>query len=339
MDHALVPLGNTVPHALDLAKLRSDLSTLWREEGRGVSRACHATLVVVVSPGEDPQSLLDDLVLTHPSRVLRIEHDPKLPQTEVVAWASGCCMKRPSGTLVCSETIHFMVGEDAGRRLPSVIRSLTVGGVPLVVISREISPLGLSWVAELEGDVDSVVGRSAALTFREGLELWEAWTHEGRRPPVQDLTWDELDPWRGIIQSRFDRAREVSRLASLSEVRLESGPGPGHWLEMALLAGWLGSRLRWTEPRKIEGGRWSVRRAGGETAIVFERHPEAAGLQQVTFAFDDRSEPIRWGKDALPVETPSAPLSRGLHRHDPDPVAWGACRFALELAEAEGIAR
>ena len=339
MDRSLVSLGDTAPRALDLARLRSDLSALWREEGRGVSRACHATLVVVVTPGEDPEPLLDDLVLTHPSRVLRIEHDPKLPRGEVVAWASGSCMKRPSGTLVCSETIHFMLGVNAENRLPSVIRSLAIGGVPLVVISRVISPLGLSWVVELENDVDSVVGRSIALAFREGLDLWEAWMHGERRPRVQDLTWDEIDPWRRVMQSRFDRRAEVSRLASLTEVRLEGGPLPGHWLEMALLAGWLGSRLGWTEPRKVEGGRWSVQRDGGETAILFERQREARGLQQVTFVFDDGNEPMRWGREALPVESPSAPLSRGLHRHGPDPVALESCRFALDLAAAEGVAK
>src|SRR5262245_38650797 len=113
MDRTLVPLGHTDPHPLDLQQLRADLRTLWREEGKGVSRACHATLVVIVSPGEDPDPLIEDLVLTHPSRVFCIEHDPKLSADAVVAWASGCCMKRSSGLLVCCERLHIRIGAEA----------------------------------------------------------------------------------------------------------------------------------------------------------------------------------------------------------------------------------
>ena len=184
MDHALVPLGHTPPRALDLQQLRAELSSLWREEGKGVSRACHATLVVVVAPGEEPDVLLEDLVLTHPSRVLRIQRDPKVPSQDVVAWATGCCMKRSGGKLVCSETLHFMTGDGADARLPSIVRSLAVGGVPLVVICQETSPLRLGWVQELGDDVDVIVGRSGGLDLAEAQELWHQSVEHERSPRV-----------------------------------------------------------------------------------------------------------------------------------------------------------
>jgi len=330
MDRTLVPLGHTPPRPLDLQQLRSELTALWRDEGKGVSRACHATLVLMVSPGEDPDPLLDDLVLTHPSRVLRVEHDAKLPPRDVVAWASGCCMKRSSGMLVCSETLHFLTGEEAEDRLPSIVRSLAVSGVPLAVISRGPSPLHLSWVDELGDDVDVIVGRSGGLDLIEAQELWRESVKRTGLPRVEDVTWDELRPWRTAIQSTFDRADNVARLQALSQVKIEIGqrpePSPAGWL----LAGWLGSRLGWKRTRKLGANRIQVERPGGLTILELQSAPAS---DTVTLRFEDESEPLTWVSKELRTETPSAPLSRTLHRHDFSPVAVAARNMALELAE------
>ena len=330
MDRTLVPLGHTEPHLLDLQQLRTDLSALWREEGKGASRACHATLVVVVATGEDPVGLIEDLVLTHPSRVLCIEREPKLPPQDVVAWASGCCMKRPSGMLVCSETIHFQTGEAAEERLPSIVRSLAVGGVPLAVICRETSPLRLLWVNELGDDVDMIVGRSSAMEARDAVELWRESVERTERPRVEDLTWDELWPWRVAMESRFDRAREVTRLSALSNVTVEMGRGPQPSPKGWLLAGWLGSRLGWRRPQLLGSNRIQVERSGGHTLI--ECHP-ALETEAVTFVFEDGSEPMSWTSKELRTESPSAPLSRALHRHELNAVAVAGRTLALELAQ------
>jgi len=330
MDRSLVPLGHTPPHALDLQQLRMELSALWREEGRGVLRACHATLVVIVSPGEDLDDLLDDLVLTHPSRVLRIERDPKLGSREVVAWGSGCCMKPSSGMLVCSETLHFRMGQDADDRLPSIVRSLAVGGVPLAVISRSASPLHLHWVNELGEDVNMVVGRSSALDIAEALELWTESGKRSRPPRVEDMTWDEIRPWRTAIQSCFDRPRELERLAALSQVTLEIGPRLEQSAPAWLLAGWLGSRLGWHRPVRKAKGSVEVERKSGCTLI--EVRP-ALAADTVTFAFEDGGESIRFTSKDLHTESPSAPLSRTLHRHAFNAVAVSARNMARKLAE------
>ena len=330
MDRALVSLGHTQPHPLDLQQLRADLSTLWREEGKGVSRACHATLVVIVTPGEDPEALIEDLVLTHPSRVLCVERDPKLPPNDVVAWASGSCMKRSSGMLVCSETLHFLTGEAAEDRLPSIVRSLAVGGLPLAILCRETSPLRLLWVNELGDDVDMVVGRSSALELRDAVALWRESVERIERPRVEDLTWDELWPWRMAMENRFDQVRDVTRLSALSNVKVEMGgrpePSPAAWL----LAGWLGSRLGWRRPQPLDSNRVQVERSGGHTLI--ECHP-ARVTDAVTLGFEDGSEPITWTLKELRAESPSAPISRALHRHEFQAVAVAARRLALELTQ------
>ena len=328
MDRALVSLGQTKPHPLDLQQLRSDLSALWREEGKGVLRACHATLVLVVSPGEDPDPLIEDLVLTHPSRVLCIQPDPKLPPRDIVSWASCCCMKRSSGMLVCSETLRFVTGEGADERLPSIVRSLAVGGLPLVVICRETSPLHLSWIDAIREEADMIVGRSGGLELGEALELWREST-KARGTRVEDLTWDELRPWRSVIQSRFDRARDVSRLSALSEVTLEMGQRSSIAPAALLLAGWLGSRLQWTRPERLAPNRVRVKRSGGEILIEFQPGLVA---DTVRFGFEDGGEPMRWTSKELRTESPSGPLSRTLHRHAFNPVAVGAQKMAIELA-------
>ena len=331
MDRPLVPLGHTEPHPLDLQQLRTDLSALWREEGKGVSRACHATLVMIVSPAEDPDDLIDDLVLTHPSRVLRFEQDPKLPPKDVVAWASGCCMKRSSGMLVCSETLHFLTGDAALERLPSIVRSLAVSGVPLAVISRGESPLHLHWVDELGDDVDMVIGRSGALELGEALEFWRESVERSRRPRIEDVTWDELRPWRAAIQSRFDRAREVRRLGALTEVTLEMGQDPVQTASGWLLAGWLGSRLGWQKPKKQGNGGVEVERSGGRTRVDVR---PSTGSDTVTLGFDDGNETVRLTAKDLHAESASAPLSRTLHRHEVSPVAVAARKMALKLVAA-----
>jgi glucose-6-phosphate dehydrogenase assembly protein OpcA len=262
----LIPLGTTARRGLDLAALRGDLAALWRQEGHGIARACHATLVVSVSLAETYEALLDDLVRARPSRVILLEPGPSLAAEEIQAWASGSCFRRPGGdALICSETIHLTVGVGAEMRIASAVRSLTVGGLPLEVLVLDGSPLALVWLERLGEEVDRVLFQSAGLEAGECLALWERCRRHSERPRFQDLTWAKLEGWRWAVASRFE-GEQAARLRSLRRVTL-SLEGAAHGSAEALLfAGWLGSRLGWTKVRRGSGSASGSALVSGSTS-------------------------------------------------------------------------
>jgi hypothetical protein len=291
--------------------------------------------------------LLDDLVRSRPSRVILLEPGPTLAAGEIEAWASGSCFRGPGGdTLICSETIHLSAGSGADLRIASVVRSLTVGGMPLEVLVLEGSPLEIAWLAQLGGEVDRVLFRSADLDVGECIELWERCGRRSKSPILDDLTWAAQEGWRMAVASRFD-GEAAARLRSLRRVTL-SLEGPAKRPAMALLfAGWLGSRLGWTNVRGVSGSgsdsAWTlsgpdgsedsllVRGGGGTTA--------GNGLREVEFGFDGaHADPTwRWNPSEGTIpghsETACAMILRALRKSGGDATPGEAMRFAQRLGE------
>ncbi len=170
----IVPLGQKELRGLDVDVLKSDLAALWREAGSGseksaVSRACHATLVIPARLEESVDDRVLEIIQVHPSRVIVVRDDPSRDPGDVEAWVSASCTRRPgSGSLVCSESVHIVAGPDTGRQVASAIRSLAIGGLPVIILSESLSPLEVPWVSRLTGVSDLVIGDSERMSVAGG---------------------------------------------------------------------------------------------------------------------------------------------------------------------------
>jgi glucose-6-phosphate dehydrogenase assembly protein OpcA len=354
-----VSLGTSRRSALDLPGLRRDLASLWREEaktGAGVTRACQATLAVPAGADDDLEPFLEEVVRVHPSRAILVRDDPARPEGDVEAWVSAWCRRRPDGkALVCSEVIHVDAGPASERRVASAVRSLAVGGLPLVALGETRSPLEVPWIVALGSSADAVVGNSNRLTVPEGIALWKRSLDTATRPPTADGAWVGLVDWRAAIALHFDRVGERERLSSLERVTLAAVPRPGGTLKAWLLAGWLASRLGWEYGEPLAGGGARWRRPGGTVEVRLRETKEGADgalLMGVTFE-GGKGKPLTWSRRprerAIVVEEaggdgarhwlseakthPADVVDERLRRRSPDAVEREALAAAVRMGE------
>ncbi len=365
-DHGgVVHLGERAPRGLEVEGLKHDLAALWKEEGAAragegaVTRVCHSTLVVPLGNGDEEHDLIDDIIRLFPSRIIAVHADAGRPRGDAEAWVSASCSRgSDGGSLVCCETIHVAAGPGTGRLVVSAIRSLSVGGVPVVVLSEPVSPLEVDWIEALDGHLDLVLGDGVYLEPDAGVGLWRRCLEDGGAPPdYRDLLWTRLADWRRALALPFDPPGEAAALASVTAVEMEVARGPGWLLKGWLLAGWLASRLDW----KWFGGEDApdrLRFRGPAGPVEFRTVARNAGddpaaALSVTMEFAGRPA-IRWRRlaeeRAIVVESGGERLSRlnqskmsrasavvrEIHRHAPDPVAAEAMASAVRFRDTLG---
>jgi glucose-6-phosphate dehydrogenase assembly protein OpcA len=355
----LVSLGRTSPAPLDLPALRRDLAALWREEGKagaGVTRACQATLAVPAGPEDDLEPFLEEVVRVHPSRAILVREDPSRGAGEVAAWVSAWCRRRPDGkAMVCSEVLHVDAGPSSESRVASAVRSLAVGGLPLVVLGEVRSPLEVPWIVTLGSSADAVIGNSNRLSVPEGIALWRRSLDADTRPPTTDAAWIGLVDWRCALALHADPPRVRDRLAALDRVTIAVAPRSGGTLKAWLLTGWLASRLGWTYAESLPAGgsRWT--RPGGAVDVVLREESEntdGALLMGVTLEGGGGS-PLVWRRRpherAIVIEEggehgarhwlseaktrPADVVDERLRRRSPDPVEREALAAAVRIGE------
>jgi glucose-6-phosphate dehydrogenase assembly protein OpcA len=354
----VVKLERRTPRTLDVAALKRDLAALWQEEGsRGVvTRAAQATLVVA-SGAEDEGGLLDELLAQYPARGILISTEADRPPGEVDAWVSATCRRNPGGGgLLCSETVYLATGPGSDARIASGIRSLAVGSVPIVVLAPDGDPRDLGWLTHLAGDVEVVAVASGSRGAKSAFGIWSHMAR-GALPRYSDLLWIRLAGWRRVVARWFDRPGEGSRLAALDRVGVISNGPAGEDPPALLLAGWLGSRLRWDSAGESGGrGRFDWRSEDGpartsqDTASNGEEDApgEVLGIDLV---FADGGSLLRFRLGAndgtiVVADESARELARyraervrpvdwavaALHDHGGDEVSREAYRFALALA-------
>lgn len=355
--------GRLEEESLDVPRLRREMVDLWRMEGEShreagaVNRACLSTLAVPSVPGDGVEEFLQELVPLFPSRVLLVRTDPGLPEGSARAWVTGwCSRKTEGGSLVCSEVVHMHAGPKAEPRLASAVRSLSVGGLPVLVLAPTVSPLEVGWIGLLGDDVDLVVGDSSALAPPDGVALWRRCVSPDP-PRYEDLLWNSLGDWRRALAQWFDRPEETDTAHEIREAEIEVADTEGGVQKAWLLAGWLGSRLGW-KLRGSDGARILLDGPRGEVQVLVR--PVSAGddpalTLSVTLRFRDPDRVLSWrrmsseraivverGKDGdrlfrlnqTKTDRPSA-VVQILHRHQPDPVAEAAMNLAVHLGRGK----
>jgi glucose-6-phosphate dehydrogenase assembly protein OpcA len=251
-----------------------DLRVLWREVAAQapVTRAVMANLVVFLSGRGDAihEIPLDEVVSRHPSRVIVLRHS-----------GAGAPAQRPTDTAISIVSFgppqaRYAVEEIAiaapcgDASLASIVRRFTRGDVPTTI-----------WLAE---DV-STVPPIPALT-RMGRQLVfdsGRWRDIGRAvavlspllqgrsaPRLIDVNWRRISPLR---QALIHAAGTQPRREPIARARIRHRPGDAAlaWL----LAGWMASRLGWTD------GSWPIEideERQGDTVLSLEAGPVTVSM-------------------------------------------------------------
>jgi glucose-6-phosphate dehydrogenase assembly protein OpcA len=217
----------------------------------------------------------------HASRTVLCAVEPGRTALDAVATIS---YDEPhAGLSVMRETVEIDVGPEHLMALRTIVDPVLVAELPTVCWSPhghdEVVRALLALIDVILLDSDDLPDPREAF---ERAELVRRFAY------VVDLAWLRTTPWRERLAASFDLA---SRRTSLKELdSLEIRHRDGSTASAMLLAGWLGSRLGWSErPLTARSGgadhEGAAQRPGGEVAIALRQaNQEAPGLNGVTVA-------------------------------------------------------
>ncbi len=269
-------------HALmDAQQVEKELRRLWREMGdaeQPMMRARVLTLVIVVPDESESEmgELLAQLAERHPARNLLLLLGEEGADDQLDAAVTLLCSLR--GRRLCAEQIRLHATGAARSRLPSAVRTLINGELPVV----------LWWAMPLAGAeplLDELTPLADRLFFDSALLDAPAALRRAlprlRERHTLDLNWERLAGWRAIVAGFFDTPSHQSYLPRIEQVTIKSGDRAGAWL----LAGWLASRLGW-QLQAVSDEQWRFARDEMGVSVTFQRC-EQAGVQSVKLRAGD----------------------------------------------------
>jgi glucose-6-phosphate dehydrogenase assembly protein OpcA len=232
----------------------------------------------------------------HASRTVLCAVEPGRSELDAVATISYDEPRK--GMSVMRETVEIDLGPEHLLALRTIVDPVLVSELPTVCWS----PHGHDEVVRaLLPLIDVILLDSDDLP--DPREAFERAEMVRRSAYVVDLAWLRTTPWRERLAASFDLA---ARRASLRELRtVEIRHRDTSTASALLLAGWLGSRLGWSEsPLSVGSGgadhEGTVRREGGEVAIrLLQANQEAPGLNGVTVASAETTLSLQRGLGGL----------------------------------------
>jgi glucose-6-phosphate dehydrogenase assembly protein OpcA len=345
-----------------VSELDQGLRSMWkaaaasREGSGGIYRAALANLVTPLDAESHRRfaSILVEVTRRHPSRLLLVEIGREEEPRELTGEVAALCHLRSAGGYVCSEQIVLSGGAGAGPLVPSAVRSLLVGNLPLVLLDLrggETAP----WIEELGERANLHLSDSERIPdFGARRELWRR-IGEDPRGRLRDLAWSRLTPWREIVAEAFDAARLTPALHETTEVTIGTGGEAPCSPSASLLAGWIASRLGWTAPEEASGATRFRNPAGSGATVrvsadagtpggeVHRVHFRSPGGRSLDLAVDRREgassaqvevlAPSRASYE-VPVHErdPVSVIVTELHRHEPNPILRESARAAAEIS-------
>ena len=260
-----------------IGNIDRELRAMWksaaaaREESGPIYRAALCNLVTILDPESHRKlgPMLVEVTRRHPSRLILVEIDHGEHPRELSSEVAALCRLRPAGGYVCSEQIVLRGGAAAGPLVPSAVRSLQVGNLPLMLLDLRTGPTA-SWVEEISERADLRVVDSASLPSPDRRHLWTR-IAEDEEARLRDLSWSSLAPWREVVADAIDNARIAEEIRNVSQITIEVGKDAPCGPAASLLGGWIASRLGWSAPRGANGETRFRRPGGGKGVIHIER--------------------------------------------------------------------
>jgi glucose-6-phosphate dehydrogenase assembly protein OpcA len=276
--------------AVDVGSIERDLAALWRqsaESGKSVARACQWNLVVHAPTDVDhdkAKKLADAIVVTVPTRTIIVRTLPNATGAEVEAFVTANCQVAPGGgKMLCTEEITIEARGRGVDHVPSLLRALQVPDIPTASLFVGQPPSDPARVRGLVVGADRVIVDSARVGTTTGRPPLASLAALVDGPLVCDLNWLRLASLRYVLAGVYDPPAPDDALFKLKRVKVRcSEKGRAGAL---LLLGWLGSRLAWGSPERVEGkDSWTVPRAGGAVRVdvdVVESSSRHSGLVSI----------------------------------------------------------
>lgn len=241
----------------ELAKLRLN------EDGTLGLRASVLNLMVVTGEEDAPDvtRAISALADRHPSRVIILISDPEGEDNLDISLTAFCSVR--SGQHICSEQVTVHAEGPPALRLESIAGPLLIPDLPTFLFYPGRFSSEAPEFSRMAALADHVIMDSATAApdaedaFREAVLLLD----DEKAPPVGDLQWSTLSPWRTLARDMF---HSPGRAADLEEIHsIEVLHAPDGERRALLFAGWISSSLNWT-PRA------SQRQTSGAGSFVFE---------------------------------------------------------------------
>jgi glucose-6-phosphate dehydrogenase assembly protein OpcA len=199
------------------------------------------------------ESAIPAIVANHPARVILLLADPDDSQRGITA--SVLVRKVGERRGLVSEQVTLRAPSGSIDRLPFAVRQLLIGDLPtnLWWVCSTPPPLAGSILDRLAEHAQQVVFDS--LGWQDpirGVASTSSWLGKFERDAsgglwriASDVNWRRLKVWRRLLSQALDPSTSPGLLATIHEVVIEHGP---HAVTQAWqIAGWLASRLGWTE--------------------------------------------------------------------------------------------
>lgn len=268
--------GLAIP--VPLPAIEKELASLWRmAESEGgarasVTRACLWNLVVRTSDESGFQrakELVDAISPKLPARVLVLKTDRGAATARPRAWIeANWHTVGGGGKQIGSEELTIEGCGDAVDDLAPVVRALLVPDVPTAALWYGPTPdAGSPLDLELLRAADRIiVGGESERDLRALGQLCGSDPRTRAQPMA--LAWLRLGAWRQLLASLFDPPVPPGELYTVDKVEITCPPGRAG--AALLYVGWLASRLRWREGRRLEAGSYAFHRPRGGVAVQVE---------------------------------------------------------------------
>jgi glucose-6-phosphate dehydrogenase assembly protein OpcA len=282
----------------------------------------------------------------HPSRLVRVRIEAAAAAGVRAEAAVHCHLEGELRQPIVFETVEVAVGEVAARHLAEVIAPVLEADLPVILWWSGRPPFGERHFLEALALVDRLVVDSATI----GLAGLEPLVELLRlRPPVSDLAWGRLEPWREVVANAFDAPPLAAALTELRAVEVDHRAAP---VEARLLVSWLAATLGWQVAQPLAGddvGHASFVWHGSEIPVTLRQTTASSGVQRLRLAVGDyhlrittagewadvrltRSEgSLSERRERLVVPDDAALLARTLARGGRDGVWEATMRVAASL--------
>ena len=271
----------------ELARIwaRQDLTTqMDGQPARHVAaRTSVMNLVVIARRPETAErgaATIQALTGRHPSRTIVVQSaDPDGP-----SWIDGrveahCILPREDAPETCAETIHLVVGGEAGRHLSAIVAPLIIHDLPVTVWWPGEPPFTSRAAVDLFMAADRLIVDGSTWSGDGLARLAElAEIADRTNLAVSDFAQVRQSRWREAIASIFDDADYLPYLRSLRRIAVTYGthdeagaPGSTNLVKPVYHVAWLASRLGLTVHRPLEVVAGTSHRSASSTKPAISR--------------------------------------------------------------------
>ena len=314
--------------AVDAARIEAELAKLRHyaagQPSQGEGFALRTSLLNLVIYAEDEEAaqeagrVIAGLSSHHASRALILIARHTEVESRIDAQLTAHCHIAPGlDQQVCCEEVTLTVNGPAARHLHSVIIPLLVPDLPVYVWWPGQLPDDHHTFDEVLETADQLIVDSGHFSDQAGgLARLAGLVLERGDPPIGDLNWERLQPWRQLLAEYCQAAPSRQPLTDVRSVKIGFARGGGEASSQALLLlGWLASLFGWDAV--VSRRDTAVLHQDGHRVSVEMRSREYAGLDPGWLVSVSLRGTAEAGDASLSISRIGDPLHLVVHVQEP----------------------